>query len=134
GHPADGRARLQLPGLRLLMWKLGGQTVGIVTRVPTLDIDNKPVVSEFMEPQDAAPAVVWVYNCLFETQESARPKTAEDQRGGTVVTNMTAWVFMPVTPDGLIPAYDAESEGNPVTPVNPATITSSAFLRYGLDY
>lgn len=108
------------------MWHIGRQTVGIVTEVPT-------VVTEFMEPAEPTESVAWVHNCLFEVQESARPKTAEDQRGGTVVTYTTAWVFMPTTTAGLIPAFDGD--GNAIASVDPSTIDSSKILRYsGVDY
>jgi hypothetical protein len=103
------------------MWHIGRQTVGIVTETAT-------VTSEFMEPTEPTESVAWVHNCLFEVQESARAKTAEDQRGGTVITNTTAWVFMPVAAEGVIPALD--DDGNLIT-VDPATIVSSKSLRYG---
>jgi hypothetical protein len=118
-----------LPGLRLLtVWHIGRQTVGIVTETPT-------AVSEFMEPTEPTESVAWVRNCLFEVQESSRPKTAEDERHETVVTNETAWVFMPANADGLIPAFDAATDGNPLSPVDSVTVTSSKVLRYaGRDY
>lgn len=109
------------------MWHIGRQTVGIVTETAT-------GTSEFMEPIAPRESVTWVRNCLFEVQESARPRTAEDQRGGTVITNTTAWVFMPVSAAGLIPAFDSEAGGS-ATAIDPSTIVSSKSLRYmGSDY
>jgi hypothetical protein len=107
------------------VWHLGRQTVGIVTETAT-------ALSEFKEPITPTESVAWVHNCLFEVQESSRPRTAEDERGGTVVTNRTAWVFMPTTADGLVPAFD--DDGNAIAPVDPATITSAKALRYDRDY
>jgi hypothetical protein len=104
------------------MWHLGRQTVGIVTKTAT-------TISEFMEPGTPNESVAWVRDCLFEVQESARPKTAEDERGGTVVTNENAWVFLPVNRNGLMLAWDAD--GNALTPIDSATLTSAKVIRYG---
>jgi hypothetical protein len=76
-----------------------------------------------------------VRDCLFEVQESSRPKTAEDERGGTtVVTNETAWVFMPANGDGLMPAFDRDGR-QCAGPIDSVTVTSSKVIRYaGHDY
>lgn len=93
------------------MFPIGNQSVGIVTKVPVLDIHGDPVVSEFMEP-DTDESVVWVEGCLFESQF----RKVVEQQADAVTTSEPAWAIMPVT--------DVTS-----------AITSSQVLRHdGRDY
>lgn len=73
---------------------LGSQVVGVVTRVPLLDANDRPVLSELMIPQTTE-RVVAVPGCLFEEQDMSAE--AAEQGVSTTTVRRVAWCLMPVS-------------------------------------
>jgi hypothetical protein len=62
---------------------LGGQTLGIVTKVPgPVDAANQPTTTD---------SVVWVDGCAFETEHIS------EHQSDTIVSIERAWAIMPVS-------------------------------------
>ena len=88
------------------LFRIGGQRVGILTAVQQLDGDDRPVVSEFGEPQ-AIPSVVWWDGCVVEMQN------VQENQGQVVVTRQLTVIVGPVAGD-QIPAVDDDGEPAPL--------------------
>jgi hypothetical protein len=73
------------------VFPIGNQRVGIVTEVPSGEVD------EAMAPVDPTEAVVWVDGCQFEVQVLGVNQI--EQQDVTTTTNEIAWCHMPVTAD-----------------------------------
>lgn len=63
---------------------LGGQSLGIITKVPTgaKDEANEDITTD---------SIVWVDGCSFETEHIS------EQQSDTIVSAERAWAIMPVT-------------------------------------
>jgi hypothetical protein len=63
---------------------LGGQTLGIITKVPTgaHDSMNEPITTD---------SIVWVPQCSFETEHIS------ESQSDTTTSTERAWAIMPVT-------------------------------------
>jgi hypothetical protein len=83
-----------------MMFPIGAQTVGIVSRVKVLDGQGQPVLTELREPV-IEDSVVRKDGCLFEVQLPAATfvKQAENETPTTTTTKQTAWVILPPDDD-----------------------------------
>ena len=76
---------------------LGGQTVTVIRKVPKLDTNGQPVISEIGVPQTVEDAVDQP-GCMFELQDlSVGSVGAAEVDTDTVTTHSVAWCLMPVT-------------------------------------
>lgn len=63
---------------------LGGQTLGIITKVPTGQHDS-------MNEEITTDSITWVDGCAFETEHIS------EQQSDTILSAERAWAIMPVT-------------------------------------
>lgn len=84
------------------MFRIGNDTVGIVSRNKVLDGQGQPVLTELREPV-IEESVIQKDGCVFEVQLPAATfvKQAEDETPTTTTTKQTAWVILPPDEDTM---------------------------------
>jgi hypothetical protein len=113
------------------VYPVGNQRVGVGLKVPVLDGNGDPVVSEYGEAE-VTETVLWVEKSCFEIQ------TPTEQQNLTVTTSEIAWAMLPIA--GMtIPAVDDDDGEAPIDFLNEITgkptINSNAWLIHnGMRY